>query len=75
MKTTKFFELTVIHPESGKVNRSVISRIIRNLSNGYNNSDKENVKYLRKFDPANTLVLSDVNYQIKGSLEYNPNYA
>jgi hypothetical protein len=67
-ETSKFFNLTVIHPHSGRVNRSVISRIIKHLSNGYLNSDKENANYLAKYSEGTQLIVEDVNYQIIGRM-------
>jgi len=62
---TQFHGLTIVHPHSGKVSRSVVATLIKHQANGYlGQSDKQNAEYIAKWE-GSTVVLEDVNYQIK----------
>ncbi len=63
IKTT-FYGLTIVHPHSGKVSRSVIERLIRHYANGYlGQTSAQNAEYLIK-NGDNYIVLKDINGKI-----------
>ncbi len=64
---TIFHGVEIVHPHSGKVSRSVISRCIKHLANGYNGeTDVQNIANLKKWEFVGCIVLSDVNGKISG---------
>ncbi len=72
-KISSVFGLLVVHPHSGKINRSVIETIIRHKSAGYDSTTLENVEYLKKYTNE-YLILRDVNNKISGHFEKMPDY-
>jgi len=63
--TTTFYGLNIVHPHSGKVSRSVVSRIVKHAANGYfRQSDEQNAMHLLNYGEK-TIVLKDHNGKIE----------
>ena len=63
-QVSKFHGIRIVHPHSGKVSASVVSRILRNrIGNPKNHTDKEVADFL--LQSCDTIFLKDVNNEIR----------
>ena len=61
---TKYYNLIIIHPHSGKVSRSVITKLLKRESNAYFGQNPDNkARWIGKWY-GETVILQDVNNKI-----------
>jgi len=73
--TTQFHNLTIVHPHSGKVSRSVIQTLLIHEAKAFNTGftdqrtrserARDAAKYIASYNPGKTIHLKDVNNNIQ----------